>query len=297
MALAGPDVARDDGPTVAVVPLRVEGPLADRFVETASTRIIEGVNRGQLAVVSVPTPSPPCEDAPCWAALAVANSAQFVLQAELRVEPGQRSYAFSGRVLDARGQEAFVLQTRCDLCGFEEAIGLAQDKFATTADLIQRLEAEPASLSVTGTPLGAQVSVDTTPVGPVPVDHVVEPGPHEVVVEQPGFSSQSFTMDFAPGVRRSIEVRLVPAPQRDDPTRTKRRRARLISGAVLTGASVVALVAGGVLVGLHDRPYRAGCEADIEGNCRFLHGTRPAGIASFVGAGVGLAVGIPLLVW
>ncbi len=296
VALTGPQVAPDEGPTVAVVPLGVEGQLPARMVDRASVRMTDALRRGAVVVAPTPAPSPPCPDAACWAGVAHEAGAQYLLAPRLEISDDQRSYAFQGRVLDHEGREAFVLEARCELCGFEEAIGLVEDRVATTAERIERLAAQPARLAVTGTPVGATVSVDATAIGTMPLDEEVEPGLREVEVTHEGFSPQSFTMDFVPGARRSFEVDLIARPVSIDQSQRRRARVMFASGAVLAGVSLAAVIAGSVLVGLHGRPYRDRCEADIEGNCRFLYGTRGAGVGALVSGGVGVAVAVPLMV-
>ena len=280
--------------TLAIAPLAVDGPLPEAFAGRAREGLLAGARRGSLEVVSIAEGrADACEDAPCLAALATTAGADYVLLPYLFVDDEQRGYRFTGRIVDATGHELFVVEEGCEVCGFEEAIVLVEDRLASTADRLARLDAEVTTAVVTGAPAGAAVTIDGTRVGRLPISQPVAPGPHRIAVSRPGFLTQSFEVDFPPGARKQLEVRLPVDPTADA---LARRRALTIAGATTGGLSIAALAAGGVLVGIHGMPYRRDCEADIAGNCRHLYGTRPAGIAAIVAGGVGLAVGIALLV-
>jgi len=284
--------------TLAIAPLAVDGPLPAAFRGRAREGLLAGVGRGSLEVVSLAEGrGDDCEDAPCLAALATASGADYVLIPRLAVDDEQRGYRFTGRIVDAQGHELFTVEEGCEVCGFEEALVLVEDRLASTADRLARLDAEATTAVVTGAPTGATVTIDGMGVGRLPISHSVSPGPHRIAVSRPGFLTQAFEVDFPPGARKELEVRLPVDPTVDALARAReRQRVLTIAGATTGGLSLAALVAGGVLVGIHGMPYRRDCEADIEGNCRHLYGTRPAGIAAIVTGGVGLAVGIALLV-
>jgi hypothetical protein len=51
-----------------------------------------------------------------------------------------------------------------------------------------------------------------------------------------------------------------------------------------------------VLLAIDGRPYRTRCEADAEGDCRFLYGTQTAGIVTVALGGAAAIAGVGLLV-
>lgn len=282
---------------LAVAPLSIEGPLPDGFRTRADERLLAGSRRGSLHVVALGDRNAHgCDDATCLERIAAAAAADWVLVPTLTVGADQRDYRFAGRIVDAHGRELFVLEEGCELCGFEEAIGLVEDRLASTAERLTR-EDELATAVVRGTPEGAAVAIDGREVGRLPLQHRVSAGPHDVAVSKPGFLAQAFEMDFPPGARKAIEVRLPVDPTVNADARARRRRRVLVgSGGAIGIASLAAIATGGVLVGIHEEPYRGDCQPDIEGNCRHLYGTRGGGIAAIVSGGVGLAVGVALVV-
>jgi hypothetical protein len=282
---------------LAVAPLSIEGPLPEAFRAQADERVLAGSRRGSLhAIALADRKAHECEDATCLGRIAAAAAADWVLVPTLTVGAEQRDYRFAGRIVDARGRELFVIEEGCELCGFEEAIGLVEDRLASAAERLTR-DDEVATAVVSGTPEGAAVAIDGRPVGRLPLQHRVSAGPHEVAVSKPGFLAQAFEIDFPPGARRAIEVRLPVDPTVETDARARRRgRALVGSGAAIGVASLAAIATGGVLVGIHRRPYRGDCQPDIEGNCRHLYGTRGGGIAALVTGSVGLAVGVALVV-
>src|SRR5690606_4743059 len=72
-------------------------------------------------------------------------------------------------------------------------------------------------------------------------------------------------------------------------------RGLVIAGAVLTGVGVAAIAAGAVLLAIDGHPYRKRCEAEAEGDCRFLYGTQTGGIVSVALGGAAVAAGVGML--
>jgi hypothetical protein len=87
-----------------------------------------------------------------------------------------------------------------------------------------------------------------------------------------------------------------PRRRAADDTTPQSGRGLVIAGAVLTAAGVAAVAAGAVLLAVDGRPYRSRCEADTEGDCRFLYGTQTAGIVTVALGGAALIGGVGLIV-
>jgi hypothetical protein len=281
--------------TIVVLPLEVDGELPDKWRADAETRMRAGFERSGVTVVEAdPGGAVGCRDRACIRGLA--DTATHVVRPQLHVAPGERDYSFVIDVSSTRtGEVVATVEGDCDLCGFEDVGALIEAKAAAAAASIERLRAAIAMVEITSSPPGATLEVDGTQMGTTPTAIELTPGMHRVRVVKPGFRAQTVEVEAIEGLRKTIELPLVAeVPDRSDRDE-KRQRALFVSGGVLMGLGVGALAAGGALLAIDGRPNRRDCQADIEGNCRFLYGTRNGGIAAVSVGAAGAIVGIALV--
>ena len=285
---------------VAVLPLDIDGELPGDWQETIGDRLLTGMTRAGLSIV------PPsqhgvlsCANASCVTGLGQSAGADYVVEARLRVEAERRNYTLTVRVLSTTsGQEVATIGGTCDLCGFEEGADLVEAKAGAVSDLLQKLQLGRPSVRISSTPAGATLQIDGHEAGTTPLSVELDPGPHRVRATMPGFLAQTFEVEAVEGVNKELEFRLLEEPRRPNnpPTAPARGRGLVIAGAVLVGAGLAAIVAGGVLLAIDGRPYRRRCDADADGDCRFMYGTQTAGIVTLSLGGAALIGGAGLLI-
>jgi hypothetical protein len=309
LVVAGGPVAEDestvpaasDARTVAVLPLAIDGELPVSWQQTIAARLVEGMQRAGLSVVPPETHGvKSCATPQCVQGLGESAGVDFVVSSRLRVEAERRNYALEIQVSSARsGQELARLTGSCDLCGFEEAADLVEAKAGAVSDLLEKIVLGNPTVRFTSNPAGVTLEIDGTMVGQTPLAVELEPGSHRVRATLPGFMPQTFEIESVEGVSKELEFRMMAEPQRradDDASSSKPGRGLVIAGAVLTAAGVAAIAAGAVLLAIHERPYRSRCEADIEGDCRFLYGTQTGGIVSIAIGGAAAIGGVGMIV-
>ncbi|HET6583262.1 MAG TPA: PEGA domain-containing protein, partial [Nannocystaceae bacterium] len=281
LAAAARDTAAPAEPeTIVVLPLEVDGELPDKWRGEAESRLRAGLDRSGVTLVAADPGGPVgCRDRACIRGLA--DTATHVVRPRLQVAPGERDYSFAIDVSSTRtGEVVATVEGECDLCGFEEVGALIEAKAAAAASSIERLRAAVAMVELESTPPGATLEVDGTRIGTTPTALELAPGTHRVRVTKPGFRAQTIEVEAIEGLRKTIELPLVAEVADTSERDHRRQRALFVSGGVLIGLGVGGLGAGAALLAIDGRPHRSDCQADVEGNCRFVYGTRNGGIAA-----------------
>ncbi|MEM6995177.1 MAG: PEGA domain-containing protein, partial [Myxococcota bacterium] len=196
---------------VAVLPLVVVGELLPRWHTEARARLVSGLSRGSLNVRAADVDAD-CRDPTCWSEQRTMAGADFVAAATLRVGDA-RDYALTIEVLSARtGKVVGSNGGTCELCGFEEAVSMIESRAAVLAPEVARLGAVLPVLMFRSDPVGVVVSLDGEVRGPTPIRIQAPAGPHTVEASMAGFLSQTFEIEAVDGVRKEVELRLVPRP-------------------------------------------------------------------------------------
>ena len=293
---AAPD---EDAPTVAVLPIVVEGELPDIWRAKAGDRLATGLRRGALTVSTIAATG--CTQWECAGAEARVAGADFAVLAKLTVASGGRDYSLSINAVGADTQNAVAsLEGTCELCGYEEAVAMVEAKAAALSTALERLGGHPI-VAFAGTPDRVEVSIDGEPVGATPLEIPLAPGPHDARLSKAGYLPQTISVAAVEGVRKELTFALVQAPTQTNPEPVRdaapnRSRGLLIAGGVLTGLGVAAVGGGAVLLALHDKPYTRDCMADPDGDCRQLYRTLSGGaVATAVGSAL-LGSGVALLI-
>lgn len=277
---------------VVLLPLEVEGPLADSWRGELGEALRQGLADGRLLVVHVPAGEgdDACREASCLTALSRRAEAEGVVRARITVV--DRDYDVVIELLDASGATVATSEEGCSVCGMAEVVALVRGQAAALRGRLMASVLQDPVLEIRSRPSGAEVWVDGTSIGITPLRHPLPAGPHVIELSARGYSTEVRRVEAAAGVRETLDVVLLPdqAP----------RRRRRIAGWSLGGVGVAAVGAGAVLWGLDSRPAPgarcSGDNVDAGGRCRYLYDTRTLGIAvTSVGVAV-VATAVGLLV-
>ncbi len=281
------------GEAVALLPTEFEGELEQHWQESIVGQIEEGFGRGDFRVVPsarvlelLPSAAT-CRAPACRAKALDAAGADFIVRSVVTV--ADRDYTVQMDVVDPAGNVVATSSEQCGLCGAEEAAELAGDLAGTIRTKIETLLRTPPVLTLISEPFGAKVTIDGRDLGVTPMEQEVTAGPHKIEVSKEGFVTQQRTVEGVAGVRDMVTFSLLRS---DKDWRTPAWRA----GWATFGVGIAGLAAGGTLLALHGRPYRANCAPDGDGDCRNLYDTRTGGIIATATGGALLVTGIALLV-
>jgi hypothetical protein len=284
--------AAPERPTIGVLPLEVEGELVASWREEADRRLGLALRRGDVDVVDLAEATASCADLDCRLRAARDAGAGYVLQTRLTVEPGARDYTLDFELFAAEGGKRIAaIDGSCELCGFEEAVGMVEARAAVVLSTLSRSVARGSALSLRTQPAGARIVIDGEDAGVTPLTLQLTAGPHRIALRKEGHLPQTLEVEVIEGVNKEMELQLLPAPVSEDPS----ARGLVIGGALGLGLGVASLAAGIALVVVHDDPYRRDCQADLDGDCRFLLGTRTGGIVAASVGGAAIAAGATLL--
>ncbi len=273
-----PAAPTNDAPRVGVAAIEIDGELVAARRDQAQQRLTAALARGALDVVDLAATTRACSDAPCRVRAGEQADAAWVVAPRLTIEPGDRDYALALAILDVRdGSTAATLSEVCELCGFEDALRMAEAQAAGALDTIARLgRTQGAALALGGRPPGIRLRIDGVDVGVTPLRVRLTAGKHRVVASKPGFVAQTLELEAIDGVDTSMDLALQPVPPRRDRGASR----RIAAGAVTLGLGIAAVVAGAVLLVVDGDPIRRDCQADPDGDCRFVHGTATMGIVT-----------------
>lgn len=282
-------------------PVSNEGALEPAAVEKIQRRIDAQVGESPFDLTA-PEDSSTCDSTECWGARAKDSDAAYVL--DVRIDSTQADQRLAVTITDlAEGTMVAELDEVCELCGRTELEDLAADMTATALRKLQSHAAVSSTLVVDSVPAGAQARLDGVDVGVTPVDIEVTPGEHTLELSAEGHAVFEQVVDVERGTRERLRLVLTastpegPAAPADDPVPV-RRRGRVVAGSALLGSGVAAVGAGIALLVLHGRPITGDCSGanvDADGDCHYLHNTRPGGaLALGAGAAAAIAGGVML---
>lgn len=293
LALAAPAPTDAAAPRVGVVAVTIDGELVEARSAAAQARLDQALARGPFALVDLRASTRDCGDAGCRRRAAETAGVRWWIAARLHVEPGARDYAVEIVAYDVeRGEPVASVSGVCELCGFEEALGLVEARAAAALGGLERLWASRgARLTMRSTPDEVTLEVDGTLAGTTPVDVRLAAGRHRIVARKPGYLAQTLEVEATDGVDRRLLVQLEPAP----PVRDRSSRRWIVAGALTGALGLAAVGVGAGLLALDARPYRRDCQADADGDCRFRYGTRTAGIVTIAIGAAGVIAGAAVL--
>jgi hypothetical protein len=208
--------ADDKRPSIAVVPVHVQGELATEARARLEQRLVDGLERGSLAVsdsarTSEKAPSAAgCRSAECVADLTRKAGVEFAVITTVTVDG--RDYRVSMEIFNASGKSVAQVSEACRVCGLEEVGELVSDEAATLSAKIGSLVRGPPVIVVRSEPPGARVRVDGKLAGTTPATLELAPGKHTLRLGKPGFIAQERKLEMVAGVREEISVRLQVEP-------------------------------------------------------------------------------------
>lgn len=293
-----PAPERSDTPTVAVLPLELEGDLGAASLEQLEQGIADGLARGDFEVLEageIPggvAAEPPCADADCRVDRARVLEAAYLVESSV-VADADRNYAITLRLIDgATGREAAQSAETCDVCGLTEVRTLVEDQASALRRKLQDLISGPPALVVTSTPDGALVSVDGELVGRTPMRRELREGEHIARVEVEGYVAQERPFLAVEGVEETLSFTLEPVPRSKLGLRPW--------GWVGLGVGLPTLAAGATFLVLDERPAPgdrcAGENVNASGDCRFRYNSLTPGIALTVTGAVLTTAAIAILI-
>jgi hypothetical protein len=301
LSLSSASIVRAEPPSaeaaLVVLPVAVDGELDGHWRRTLDERLYEGIVRSGLptrsaleieqaldGVVSA------CASAACFRELGTTLGASHLVAFDLTVS--ERDYDARIRVVDTTtGTVLAVNEQRCEMCGIEEVGSMVADQGASLAAKMETLLGSVPTLVIESEPRGATVWLDETVIGKTPIRTPVGMGVHELHLQKRGYEPRKATIRATQGVEEVLSFDLDAS------------MARLLHmrawGWTTLGLGLGTVVAGGVLLGIHERPYRAMCsgdDVDANGRCRFRYATvMPGALVTVLGAGL-LSLGTALLV-
>jgi hypothetical protein len=160
----------------------------------------------------------------------------FVVRVENQPsDTGVPSIAITGKMI-ATEQQAIVVQQRfCEQCA-DDQLGQASTELTV---LILRESAARSGRTVaniTSDPEGARVLLDSKPIAATPAKLNTYPGTHSVMVEKPGYVSQTREFTVEDGKTATIAFQLVPSSAQVDAATRRWLPAALVGGgAVFAG--------------------------------------------------------------
>ncbi|GEM_PF-1875188 len=277
---------------VAVAPVDVKGELPQHWRMRLADRLVRGLERGKLNVVTL-DPSR-CSNSECWREVAEEAGAKHVVLAQVSVD--ERDYAVSIRLVDVtNGKPVASTDEVCEVCGVEETGDLMADQAAALVRRLETMNVEPGRLAIDSAPRGARIWVDGAMAGSTPLELDLSQGKHAIRLALEGHSTQEIQVQTVEGVREHLRLSLAALPKIKS---RQVEQAEILRPWGLSSLSVgVASFAAGVaLLAVHGTQIR--CDRhwrDAQGDCPFEYRSLPAGIAATVLGALLVTTGAVLL--
>lgn len=258
----------------AILPLAVDGELAEGDRDALLGELVGGLQRGEFDVASpadvlaADAKADGCGERRCYQRVAKATGASHVVRATVVVR--DRDYDISVELVDGKSGEVVARNKQgCEICGVVDAGALMASAAATLRTKLDALAQGPSVLSVRSEPDGAEVTVDGELVGVTPLERPIIAGKRVVRVSKEGYIAVEREVTVVEGVAEDIGFELEKMPSR----LPKRPWGWVSLGVGIAGVGVAATFAA-----LDDRPFEVGdaCtggNVDARGRCRRLWDT------------------------
>lgn len=280
---------------VVVLPVAVEGSLAEQFRVELADALDGGLTRGGFELIHAAVAADArCLESACVRMVTKDAAAAYAVR--LIVTAEDRDYRITVELLEAetgdvvaRGEEA------CELCGISDVREIVASQAAVIRGRLETSEAPAPVLLFVSRPPGAVIELDGEPVGTTPLERIVTEGRHWARASLDGYVSEERPVEAVVGMRERVQFELAPVPRLSDQTRARIRP----WGWATLGVGIAALATGITLIAVDDQPDRIRCSGlniDGDGDCRYLLETRNAGIGVaaaglvLTGAAIGLLI-------
>ena len=180
----------------------------------------------------------------------------LVVAAEKRQsDDGSPMVVLTAKLIVTRPRALVVHQRFCEHCTDDK---LTQASTELTQQLVQELAVRMGRtvLEVKSTPTGARITLDGEPVGATNTTFNTYPGSHVVIIEKPGYFTQTIPIQAEEGKTAEVAVTLRESSTAQMPIETPRPQTSRTVPLTLMGAGGAAIVTAGVLIylGRQDGP-------------------------------------------
>jgi hypothetical protein len=186
------------------------------------------------------------------------HHALVVAAQKQQAEDGSPVLVLTAKLIVTKPHALVVQQRFCEHCTDDK---LTQASTELARQLVQELAVRIGRtvLDVKSTPTGARITLDGVPVGATDTTFNTYPGPHVVILEKPGYLSQTVSVEAEEGKTAEVSVTLQESKSSVEPKVTKQppppQPSRLVPLTII-GAGGVGVVTAGVLIylGQQDGP-------------------------------------------
>lgn len=188
------------------------------------------------------------------------HRALVVAAQKQQADDGSPVVVLSAKLIVTKPRALVVQQRFCEHCTDDR---LTQASAQLTDQLVKELAVRMGRtvLEVKSTPMGARITLDGVAIGATDTTFNTYPGPHIVILEKPGYLTQTISVAAEEGKTAEVAAMLQPSPStsppRDEPTQPSPRpqRSRIVPIAAI-GAGGAGLIGAGVLLylGAQDGP-------------------------------------------
>jgi hypothetical protein len=180
----------------------------------------------------------------------------LVVAAEKRQsDDGSPMVVLTAKLIVTRPRALVIHQRFCEHCTDDK---LTQASTELTQQLVQELAVRMGRtvLEVKSTPVGARITLDGEPIGATNTTFNTYPGSHVVIIEKPGYLTQTIPIQAEEGKTAEVSVTLHESDTGPKPTTKPPPEPSRVVPLTLIGAGGAAVVTAGVLVylGRQDGP-------------------------------------------
>lgn len=177
------------------------------------------------------------------------HQALVVSAEKQQAEDGSPVVVLTAKLIVTQPHALAVRRRLCEHCADDR---LTQASSELTEQLLQELAVRMGRtvLEVKSSPSGARIVLDGVPVGATNMTFNTYPGPHVVILEMPGYLTQTIPVDAQEGKTAAVAVTLQPSERVPPPskiTTPNDKPSRLVPIALFS-AGGAALVGSGILI-------------------------------------------------
>lgn len=212
------------------------------------------------------------------------HQALVVAAEKQQAEDGSPVVVLTAKLIVTQPHALAVRRRLCEHCADDR---LTQASSELTEQLLQELAVRMGRtvLEVKSSPSGARIVLDGVPVGATNMTFNTYPGPHVVILEAPGYLTQTIPVDAQEGKTAAVAVTLQPSASVPPPPKiaTQHEEPSRLAPIALFSAGGAALVGSGILIYLG---AQSGPDQDVLHTSAKAHGIE-LGILGVAAIGAG----------